>query len=136
MSRAAEEAYEKRFKLVMEKAVKELVPGATVYRAGWYSIEEGKVTRVDKCFLGSQGDPEINPNGDHFLFHAEFKTGSKWESQTYPWKFFANPAVARARAVQRLMNAIEELEDRIEVHKNLIAEYEKLGTKYSSEDAG
>lgn len=136
MSRAAEEAYEKRFALVMEKAKKEMVPGATVYRAGWYSIEEGKVTRVDRCFLGPQGDPQIDPNGDKLLFHAEFTTGTRWESQTYPWRFFTKPEVARARAVQRLKNAVEELEDRIEVHKNLIAEYEKLGTGYLPEDAG
>lgn len=108
MSAAAERRFEESFKRVVEKDKQDFVVGATVYRAGYDKVEEGKVVKVYPCRLNRHGDPEEDPKGEHTAYCARFDAGlSGFEVQTYHWRFFIKASVARAKLVGELQQRIE-----------------------------
>lgn len=119
VSRAAEEEFKAQFAKHLEECARDLVVGATVYRAAWDGIEEGVVRRVSKCYFGfgGSGPYEDEEKGTSPLYVAQFR--SDWVEQTYQWRWFFDPAKAREELVR-------ELRLRIENNRRAIARWEAL----------
>lgn len=120
MSRAAERAFEEQFKKHLEDCARDLVVGATVYRAGYDCVEEGVVRRVSKCKFTSfpySGGPYECDDGDTPYYVAQFR--HDWVGQTYQWQWFFD----RAEAVKKL---VEKLRERVEKNKAEVRRWEAL----------
>jgi hypothetical protein len=85
----------------------QFVIGDAVFRANWDRVEEGRVIRIQRIKLDSQGNSRgAYPDGDFIETTAKF--GGDYESQTYCWKFFPRVETAQSRLAELAASHAEE----------------------------
>lgn len=107
MSRALEEAHERWFKTHLEECERDLIVGARVYRVGYDSVEEGKVSRVCRARRLGWNNLREDPNGSIVQYHACFGAGA-WESQTYQYIFFYRREDAQKKLAEKLRDRAKD----------------------------
>lgn len=108
MSRAAERAYEAWLKQHMAECARDLVVGATVYRAGYNEIETGVVRRVARCAYPPWANDAVEcDDGEYPYYVAQFR--HDWVGQTQQLKWFFDKDKARVALIKDVRSRIDEL---------------------------
>lgn len=86
-----------------------IVVGDVVYCPNWNKVDEGKIIRIERCKLNSQGLVHSigDPTGDHVLYTAKF--ASYYKTQTYEWEFFTDKAKAYKKLAESIESVIHKL---------------------------